>query len=130
MVIAIIGILAALLFPALSKGKQKAQGVYCLNNGKQMIAALRMYADDFADWLPPNPEDSHSRNLWIGGDIGSESHKWRDRRTQLTGPYAPTPTICLRTRLTIQTSPGCRRGPRPGSRKPSSPWKSVRNRPV
>ena len=88
-VVAIIGILAALLFPALSKGKQKAQGVYCLNNGKQMIAALRMYADDFADWLPPNPEDSHSRNLWIGGDIGSESHKWRDRRTQLTGPYAP-----------------------------------------
>ena len=68
-VIAIIGILAALLFPALSKGKQKAQGVYCLNNGKQMIAALRMYADDYADWLPPNPEDGHSRNLWVGGDM-------------------------------------------------------------
>ncbi|HVM51365.1 MAG TPA: type II secretion system protein, partial [Candidatus Acidoferrum sp.] len=68
-VIAIIGILAALLFPALCKGKQKAQGVYCLNNGKQMIAALRMYADDYADWLPPNPEDGHSRNLWVSGDM-------------------------------------------------------------
>ena len=68
-VIAIIGILAALLFPVLSKGKQKAQGVYCLNNGRQIIAALRMYADDYADWLPPNPEDGHSRNLWVGGDM-------------------------------------------------------------
>ena len=68
-VIAIIGILAALLFPALSKGKQKAQGVYCLNNGKQMIAALRMYADDFAAWLPPNPEDGHRANPWISGDM-------------------------------------------------------------
>ena len=84
-----MSILAALLFSALPKGKQKAQGVNCLNNGKQMIAALRMYADDFADWLPPNPEDGHSANLWVSGDIGSESHKWTDRRTQLTGPYAP-----------------------------------------
>ena len=47
--------------------------MYCLNNGKQMIAALRMYADDFADWLPPNPEDGHSTNLWVRGDMWEPS---------------------------------------------------------
>jgi prepilin-type N-terminal cleavage/methylation domain-containing protein/prepilin-type processing-associated H-X9-DG protein len=44
-VIAIIAILAALLLPALSKTKTKAQGISCLNNLKQMDVAWGMYAD-------------------------------------------------------------------------------------
>jgi prepilin-type N-terminal cleavage/methylation domain-containing protein/prepilin-type processing-associated H-X9-DG protein len=53
-VIAIIAILAALLLPALAKSKQKAQGIMCLNNGKQLMLGWLMYADDNADRVANN----------------------------------------------------------------------------
>jgi prepilin-type N-terminal cleavage/methylation domain-containing protein len=52
-VIAIIAILAALLLPVLSRAKQKGQGVYCLNNGKQVMTALTLYASDYNEFFPP-----------------------------------------------------------------------------
>ncbi len=50
-VIAIIAVLAAMLLPALARAKQKAQGVGCLNNSKQLTVAWRMYTDDNRDVL-------------------------------------------------------------------------------
>jgi prepilin-type N-terminal cleavage/methylation domain-containing protein/prepilin-type processing-associated H-X9-DG protein len=51
-VIAIIAILAALLLPALSKAKIKAQRTYCINNLHQMGVGLLMYAQENNEYIP------------------------------------------------------------------------------
>jgi prepilin-type N-terminal cleavage/methylation domain-containing protein/prepilin-type processing-associated H-X9-DG protein len=51
-VIAIIAILAAILLPALTKAKIQAIRIQCLNNEKQQLTALTMYAGEFKDNLP------------------------------------------------------------------------------
>jgi prepilin-type N-terminal cleavage/methylation domain-containing protein/prepilin-type processing-associated H-X9-DG protein len=53
-VIAIIAILAAILLPALSKAKSKAQGIYCMNNLKQMQLSWFLYADENEGKLAEN----------------------------------------------------------------------------
>lgn len=51
-VIAISGILAALLLPALGAAKRHARRATCLNNLKQINAGIRMYYDDSNDASP------------------------------------------------------------------------------
>jgi len=51
-VIAIIAILAAMLLPALTKAKVRAQAIGCMNNTRQLMTAWRMYAEDNRDVLP------------------------------------------------------------------------------
>jgi prepilin-type N-terminal cleavage/methylation domain-containing protein/prepilin-type processing-associated H-X9-DG protein len=51
-VIAIIAILAAMLLPALSKARNKARTIACVNNFKQQGTGWMMYIDDNDDWMP------------------------------------------------------------------------------
>ena len=70
-VIAIIAILAAMILPALSKAKLKAQGIQCMSNHKQLCLAWRMYAEDSRENLvyasddgnPANPDNQYAWTL-------------------------------------------------------------------
>ena len=66
-VIAIIAILAAMLLPALSRAKERATGISCLNNLKQLTVAAHIYSGDFKDAIPPNAVNDV--RAWVGGDV-------------------------------------------------------------
>lgn len=53
-VIAIIAILAAMLLPALSRAKEKARSLSCLNNLKQLQVCWQMYPMDHNEIVLPN----------------------------------------------------------------------------
>ena len=51
-VIAIIAILAALLLPTLSRAKESARSIQCLNQLRQISLATRLYAEENEDCFP------------------------------------------------------------------------------
>ncbi len=51
-VIAIIAILAAMLLPSLNKAREKARGIQCISNMKQIGNAFQFYLNDNNEWLP------------------------------------------------------------------------------
>jgi prepilin-type N-terminal cleavage/methylation domain-containing protein/prepilin-type processing-associated H-X9-DG protein len=52
LVIAILGILASLMVPALGRAKAQAYHAACLNNLRQLGIATRLYSDDYQERLP------------------------------------------------------------------------------
>ena len=66
-VIAIIAILAAMLLPALSLAKAKAQGAKCTGDLRQVMIGWYIYASDFNDVFPPNPDYTVTTPTWVAG---------------------------------------------------------------
>lgn len=83
-VIGIIGILAALLLPALSRAKERARSASCLSNLKQVGLAIVMYADDH-DYYPPGRQAGVTQwELCLGSYLGkNESPLTPEARARL-----------------------------------------------
>jgi prepilin-type N-terminal cleavage/methylation domain-containing protein/prepilin-type processing-associated H-X9-DG protein len=73
-VVAIIGILAGLLLPALAASKARARGLYCQNNNKQLVMGWLMYADDHSQFLAYNLAGAAAENNlnWAAGVLNWE----------------------------------------------------------
>ena len=71
-VIAIIAILAGMLLPALSKAKDKAKGILCMNNTKQLMLACHMYTGDNEESFPKTRHGGGSeinQGSWVTGSM-------------------------------------------------------------
>ncbi len=64
-VIAIIAILAAILFPVFARAREKARQTSCINNQRQIVLAINMYAQDHEETLP------ESQSVWGGLNLSS-----------------------------------------------------------
>jgi prepilin-type N-terminal cleavage/methylation domain-containing protein/prepilin-type processing-associated H-X9-DG protein len=84
-VIAIIAILAAMLLPALGKAKQKAQGIQCLSNLRQLSIAWKMYAGDNQDHLVANGDETHQPSP-MGDPVNAQ---WCPGRQDVAAQMSP-----------------------------------------
>jgi prepilin-type N-terminal cleavage/methylation domain-containing protein len=99
-VIAIIAILAAMLLPALSHAKIRAQGIQCLSNHRQLGLAWIMYAGDNHDVCCENVEGAANTTppSWVLGwedfTIDNTQNTNVDMiKNGLLGPYTQSPGI-------------------------------------
>lgn len=68
-VVAIIAILAAMLLPALSRAREKAKAISCLNMLKQTGTAVVIYTDENQGFLMPATMDVGLNDFWLGRSI-------------------------------------------------------------
>ena len=103
-VIAIIAILAAILLPTLSAARERARGLICLGNTRQLELAWELYADDHNGQLPDNlvmtEFGSRTNSNWVNNVMTWDTHPDNTNLATITGaslgPYAENQTSIYR----------------------------------
>ena len=95
-VIGIIGVLVALLLPALNGARQSALRTQCIDHEHQLFLAARMFADDHEGWLPARGLGGADRwpaafRPYVAGNVGVYyCPAARDDAEQHADPYSNT----------------------------------------
>ena len=111
-VIAIIAILAAMLLPALSKAREKARTMTCVNNLKQVSLYWQMYNNDSDGFLLPCQQRqgdiilAWQEMLWTKYMGGTKDNANKSNKTALYCPSDPTPKTLWSSSMSLYLSYG------------------------
>lgn len=108
-VIAIIAILAAILFPVFAQAREKARGIACLSNLKQLGTATTMYVQDYDETFPMAFGYSINQGGWTSGftrpvppDAFPDPDVWRCSYSNAIQPYVKNYGVYACPSSTIQ----------------------------
>ncbi len=90
-VISVIVLLITLLLPALKSAREAARAVKCMSHLRQFTVALRIYADEFEDFLPAAtwPKGSGEKMEWQNQTNRYMSHGGGSRTESYVCPTEP-----------------------------------------
>lgn len=94
-VIAIIGIVAAILLPTISKARMRARMTECMNNLKQIGMALQIYADDHGERYPTWPDPTGIEFTRSDSSTYSLDATYRVQLSSIDSPDLVLEKICL-----------------------------------
>ncbi len=109
--IAVIAILAALLMPALARGKQRAKRVYCAGNLHQIGAGVHLFLGDYGKYFGPEWPELGGKLLatWMyGGTQGVLSLYSLPPEQRPLNPYIGANVRVFSCPTTIRLTPGTR----------------------
>ena len=71
-ILAVMGLMIIIVLPTLARDQAGSANLVCLRNLSRFASAMSMYASDFQDYLPPNPDDGSTiaGNNWCPGNAG------------------------------------------------------------
>ena len=87
-VLAIITLLASILFPVLNRVKRSAYSTVCLSNEKQIGVAIKLFTEDHAEHFPTFKSDPYMTSVWQSGDFAFLHDRYL--RATLVGPSQVT----------------------------------------
>ena len=109
-VIAIIAILASMLLPALASAKRKAVQAQCVSNLRQTGLAVRMFADDQRDFLPPGDWGVQNNEGLSSGQYPQYTSSTPHNLAYYIGPFLGQPSPSAVTNvLKVLQCPGFER---------------------
>jgi prepilin-type N-terminal cleavage/methylation domain-containing protein/prepilin-type processing-associated H-X9-DG protein len=83
-VVAIIALLAGILFPVFAQAREKGRQSYCLSNLKQMGMAMMFYTEDFDGFYPP-----------VIGHVGRRPVDFDSSWMGILSPYVKSPAVFI-----------------------------------
>lgn len=98
-VIAVLGLLMAILLPVLAKARDKADQASCVNNSRQLVLGWTLYAQDHLDRLVPNVDGLMGGfTNWVAGHMANkldakDARLLVDSSRSLLAPYLQQPRV-------------------------------------